>query len=746
MVDTQIIEGQECREIKGVRICRDWWKKAYKYSCNGNLSLDTLLSGIEGYEYCTYERKCNQWTDVEKNGGIVSCRVYYDKNKPNCDSNPYRAECLADDCGELFKKCQLLNYTSYSDIKDKANLENTTYCDPVSGMCGYQSAPSTSGVAVGIYTFKCPKGIRKVCTSEEVIKKCPNGTTTVCNTTNVCVRWKSSTTTGKTVKSCIATRKYKEYEVIKGTQEAETYKNNPLCIKVGEKNEQITTKAIFSWGWDGDGGDDCSSCESYVTGLQIEGLNIASKNCFKVSGSSGVFPSSSDLVSYLNNILNENGLSNLYTVVDVDLNNKLELGTDANPNDGTCFGDDDPPGNNKDYEVPITIATVKEVYRCYENALDTSNCNNLSQNCSILSSLSNLEELECYNMEIDKDNPTKVVCTEFGINYECPQELNLTDCEEWQTKVVCNDKDLAIPELELKGYDFSEDFKIAFAQAVNELKHVWSGEPKKCESGWWNSIVENPTEYFINKMVSMGIAYFGNQLYNAIKEYAQAVSFCLSPGYEVYGTQGVQDCLYTVAQSSYTQGGSPIKDLINKICGQSNATSICDKLTFLSDPWVQFGISLAMDIITSTDKCNSCTSERCAAAHNDYQEYVLISKGLCHFVASKCTWKIDLGIGKICLRKGYKYCCYDSKFARILVEQAYKQLGYSWGDWDNPNCSALTFDDLKKLDFSRMDFSELVQEIQAKMQYKLDKNYIENKIKDFYGNASVKPSGEAPWR
>jgi len=52
----------------------------------------------------------------------------------------------------------------------------------------------------------------------------------------------------------------------------------------------------------------------------------------------------------------------------------------------------------------------------------------------------------------------------------------------------------------------------------------------------------------------------------------------------------------------------------------------------------------------------------------------------------------------------------------ILVEQAYKQLGYSWGTWDNPNCSALTFDDLKRLDFSQMDFSELIQEIQAKIQ------------------------------
>ncbi|HIP43063.1 MAG TPA: hypothetical protein EYG91_04025 [Aquifex aeolicus] len=747
LVNTQVLEGRECREIKGVRFCRDWWKRALEYSCNGNLSFDTFLSTLEGYQYCEYEKRCIQWQDVEKNGGIVSCRVYYDRNKPGCNDNPLRAECISDDCGELFDKCRLINYTSYSDIKDKANLETTYYCDPVSGMCGYQDIPSTSGVQVGIYTFECPSDVRKVCVSEEIVKKCPDGTQTVCNTVKVCKEWKTSAAVGKTVKSCIAKRKFTDHKVIKGSSEADYYRNNPLCVKLGENSDTIQAKAVFSWGWDGDGGDKCGSCESYVVGLQIKELNRTilqgSNTCYKVSNSPGIFPSESQLASYLNDYLQNLNLP--YTVVSVDLNSKLELGTNANPNDRACFGDDDPPGNNKDYEVPITLATTYETFRCFEDSLDTSNCNNLSQ-CTLISPISNLEELECYEFTVDSENPSKMVCSEYSINYECEESLSLTDCKKWETQINCNSNDIVIPQLDLKGLDFSNDFKeaIAFAQAVNELKHVWTGEPKVCESGWWNSIVENPTDYFINKMISIGIVYFGVQLYNAIKEYAQAASSCLSPGYKVYGTQGVQDCLYTVAQSSYTQEGSPAKDLINKICGQNNATSICDKLTFLSNPWVQFGISLAVDIITSTEKCNSCTSESCASKHNDYQEYVLISKGLCHFVASKCTWKIDVGVGSTCLRRGYKYCCYDSKFARILVEQAYKQLGYSWGSWDNPNCNGLTFDDLKKLDFSQMDFSELIQEIQAKMQYKVDSNYIQNKIKTFY-QGNVVPTGETPW-
>ena len=747
LVETKVPEGQECREINGVKICRDWWKKEYTYKCDGKLDFKTFLSSLSGQDYCTYEKECLSWQNIQKNGGIVSCRVYYDKNKPGCDSNPQRPECLNDDCGELFDKCTLLNYTSYSDIKDKANPETTTYCDPVSGMCGFQSIPGISGVSVGIYTFKCPKDVGKICTKWQIKKKCPNGIQTICNTVRMCKVYKQGKSVGKQLKTCQAPRLYDEYKVIKNSRNAKNLKTNNLCIKVGETTKVINTIGYFAWGWDGDFGDDCGSCESYVTGLYIqnpEGGNFnGSQTCYKVSGSPNVFPSSSQLITFFNDYF-KNTLKLPIVATQVDLNAKAEVS--YNPYDKACFGDSN--DGNYYYSVPITLSITYEIYRCYKNDIDKSNCKKFVENnqCKLISP-DKLDELECYNIAIDTDNPKKQICTEYLLTYECKENLKATDCLKWETKTVCNSSDVVIPDITLNENDFSSDFKnaIAFAQAVNELKHVWSGEPKVCESGWWNSIIENPTDYFVNKMISMGIAYFGTQFYSAIKKYAQAASFCISPDSQIVGASDVGDCLYTVAQSSYVQGGSPMKDLFNTICGKSNSSSLCDKLTFLSDPWISFGVSLAIDIITSFDKCNSCTSESCAAKHNDYQEYVLISKGLCHYVGSKCSWKIDVGFSEICLRRAYKYCCYNSKFARILVEQAYQQLGYSFGSWDNPNCSALTFDDLKKLDFSKMDFSELTQEIQAKMQYKIDKNYIENKIKNFYDNVNVSPSGEVPW-
>ncbi|GER94761.1 hypothetical protein A45J_2525 [hot springs metagenome] len=151
---------------------------------------------------------------------------------------------------------------------------------------------------------------------------------------------------------------------------------------------------------------------------------------------------------------------------------------------------------------------------------------------------------------------------------------------------------------------------------------------------------------------------------------------------------------------------------------------------FLGMPLPAMIASTIVQIITSIKNCSTCSDEKCATQYNQYKEYSLISNRLCHIVGSKCTSKLNLGIIKKCLRTGYKYCCYNSKFARILVEQAYGQLGYPWGDYDNPQCTNLTFDDLKRLDFSQMDFSEFIEEVTAKMKGNLNENTLKQRVQD----------------
>lgn len=81
--------------------------------------------------------------------------------------------------------------------------------------------------------------------------------------------------------------------------------------------------------------------------------------------------------------------------------------------------------------------------------------------------------------------------------------------------------------------------------------------------------------------------------------------------------------------------------------------------------------------------------------------------GHCHYVGSKSEsflgflWKS---------RDVHSYCCFPSKFMRVLQEKAREQLGKSWGGGGSPNCEGLTLDEIKRLRFDLMDLSEAYEE------------------------------------
>ena len=81
--------------------------------------------------------------------------------------------------------------------------------------------------------------------------------------------------------------------------------------------------------------------------------------------------------------------------------------------------------------------------------------------------------------------------------------------------------------------------------------------------------------------------------------------------------------------------------------------------------------------------------------------------GHCHYVGSKSEdflgflWKS---------RDVHSYCCFPSKFMRVLQEKAREQLGKSWGWGGSPNCDGLTLDEIKRLRFDLMDLTEAYEE------------------------------------
>lgn len=116
------------------------------------------------------------------------------------------------------------------------------------------------------------------------------------------------------------------------------------------------------------------------------------------------------------------------------------------------------------------------------------------------------------------------------------------------------------------------------------------------------------------------------------------------------------------------------------------------------DP-VSFGISIAIYIIMELLSC-------------DQDEQILgMKKGqnLCVHVGTYCSQKV-LGV---CVQKKQSHCCFNSRIARLIASNGRAQLGKSWGDPKNPDCGGLTPAELQMVDFSLIDFSEVVGDIVA---------------------------------
>ena len=88
----------------------------------------------------------------------------------------------------------------------------------------------------------------------------------------------------------------------------------------------------------------------------------------------------------------------------------------------------------------------------------------------------------------------------------------------------------------------------------------------------------------------------------------------------------------------------------------------------------------------------------------------LREKRKCVMVGTFCAEK-ELGV---CIRKRTTFCCFGSKLVRLVQEQGRSQLGFGWGSPEQPECRGLTVDEISRIDFSKLDLTEVFEEIMAK--------------------------------
>ena len=139
-------------------------------------------------------------------------------------------------------------------------------------------------------------------------------------------------------------------------------------------------------------------------------------------------------------------------------------------------------------------------------------------------------------------------------------------------------------------------------------------------------------------------------------------------------------------------GGSSA--LAGLIAGELSVGSFMSSL--VPGPWTIAMLAIQLSGLLSCDQ-----AEQILAMKKDSR--------LCRSVGSYCSAKVPL-LGT-CLETTQRFCCFNSRLARVLNEQGRAQLGRGWGSARSPDCAGFSLAQLQSLDFSRMDLTEFYAEI-----------------------------------
>lgn len=107
------------------------------------------------------------------------------------------------------------------------------------------------------------------------------------------------------------------------------------------------------------------------------------------------------------------------------------------------------------------------------------------------------------------------------------------------------------------------------------------------------------------------------------------------------------------------------------------------------------------------------------------------ASGQCHEIGSYCAKKIKLT--GTCIQRVKTFCCFNSEFGLIVQTQGRPLLadGPPWGVPKAPNCTGLSPSEFEMLDFDRMDFSGMYDNVTYPDMNTLSQG-AEDKIHEFY--------------
>jgi len=113
---------------------------------------------------------------------------------------------------------------------------------------------------------------------------------------------------------------------------------------------------------------------------------------------------------------------------------------------------------------------------------------------------------------------------------------------------------------------------------------------------------------------------------------------------------------------------------------------------------IMYDCCVDMDGLAVDLKLSKCTADEIALAESR-------QKGLAHYIGVRKEKFLDLWVS----RKEHVFCIFPTKLSRVFQEEARKQLAISWGSPDKPDCRGLTQEEIKSLDFSKLNLLEVFE-------------------------------------
>lgn len=129
----------------------------------------------------------------------------------------------------------------------------------------------------------------------------------------------------------------------------------------------------------------------------------------------------------------------------------------------------------------------------------------------------------------------------------------------------------------------------------------------------------------------------------------------------------------------------------------------------------------------------SCSTEEKRLAKSKQNGYAI-------YLGKYCAHKI-LGV---CTQHRESYCVFNGLLAKDVQQQGrFSQLGINFGDTKSPNCSGISVANLQKINFSKIDFSNLQKNLQQQANFPSQSSiqqYIAEKIQQEMGQSEKQKS------